>query len=106
MLKSNQVRRVVIIVDATLTNQFLEKVMEFGAKGYNYVSCKGRGTHTITGGPFSSNDLNRIEVLASQEVAEAILNYIHAVQFQQFGQYALSAFSNIVEVDERDRSFT
>lgn len=106
MFNTNPVRRVVIIVDATLTDQFLDKVMELGAKGYNYVSCKGRGTHTITGSVFSSDELVRIEVLASEEVADAILNYIHAVQFQQFGQYALSAFSNVVEVDDRDRSFT
>ena len=105
MLNTIKVRRVVIIVDATLADQFCDRVMELGAKGYNCVGCTGRGTHTITGNPFTSEDLVRIEVLTSEDVATAILNYIHAVQFQQFGQYALSAFASVVEVDERDRSF-
>ncbi len=104
MLKTVKVRRVVVIVDATLRDQFLERFMKLGAKGYNFVACTGRGAHMVTGGPFSREGLVRIEVLATDEVAEAIMDHIHAVQFQQFGQYALTAFSNVVEVDERDRS--
>ena len=105
MLNTIKVHRVVIIVDATLADQFCDKVMELGARGYNCVACTGRGTHTITGSPFFGEGLVRIEILTSDEVAKAILDYIHAVQFQQFGQYALSAFLSVVEVDKRDRSF-
>jgi hypothetical protein len=104
MFETTNVRRVVIIVDASLKDQLLEKLIGLGARGYNTVDCGGHGTHAISGDPFTSDELVRIEVIASFVVAAAILDYIHAVQFQQFGHYALSAFSDTVEVDVRDRS--
>ncbi len=104
MFETRNVRRVVVIVDSSLKDLLLEKFIELGARGYNVVDCEGRGTHAITGEPFSSSELVRIEILASVDVGAAILNYIHAVQFQQFGRYALTAFADNVEIDMRDQS--
>ena len=106
MFETTNVRRVVVIVDATLQNQLIDKIIELGATGYNTVNCGGRGTHSLTGEPFKSGELVRIEVIASFDVGAAILDYIHAVQFQQFGRYPLTAFADTVEVDRRDRSVT
>jgi hypothetical protein len=97
-------RRVVVIVDATIAEQFLDKFIEMGVGGYNTTQCGGRGTHSVTGDPFSSGELIRIEMISSMEIGARILDYIHAVQFQQFGRYALTAFADTVEVDMRDRS--
>jgi len=104
MFETTNARRVVVIVDATLCDQLLDKFIELGARGYNTVECGGRGTHAITGEPFRSGELVRIEVIASFDTGAAILDYIHAVQFQQFGRYPLTAFSDTVEVDRRDQS--
>lgn len=107
MFETTNARRVVIIVDASLQHQIIEKVMELGARGYNTVSCGGHGTHAITGEPFRSGDeLVRIEVISSFAVGAKILDYIHVVQFQQFSNYALSAYADTVEVDLRDASFS
>lgn len=106
MFETVNARRVVVIVDASLADQLLEKFTELGARGNNVVDCGGRGTHAITGEPFQSGELFRIEVIGSFEVGAAILDYIHAVQFQQFGRYALTAYADTVEVDRRDRSLT
>jgi len=97
-------RRIVVIVDVTLQEQILNKFIEMGVRGYNTTLCGGRGTHSITGEAYKSGDLVRIEVISSVEVGAAMLDYIHTVQFQQFGRYALSAYSDNVEVDIRDRS--
>lgn len=104
MFETKTARRVVIIVDSSLKDQILDKVIDLGAKGYNYTKCNGRGQHAITGDPYHEDGLVRIEVIASVEVGAAILDYIHAAQFQQFGRYALSAFADTVEVDMRDKS--
>ncbi len=104
MFETTSARRVTVIVDATLESQLLDKIIELGARGYNTVKCGGRGMHAITGDPFQSGELVRIEVIASVEVGNAILDYIHTVQFQQFGRYALTAYADTVEVDRRDRS--
>lgn len=106
MAETKKVRRVVVIVDNTLTEQLLEKIVELGAKGYNCTRCSGKGTHAVSGTPFQEDGLTRIEVLCNEDTGEKIVNYIHAVQFQQFGRYALSAYSDYVEVDVRDTSLT
>jgi hypothetical protein len=70
------------------------------------MEVHGKGAHAITGDPYSGENLVRIEVIASMEVGEAILNYIHAAQFGHLGHYALSAYADIVDVDTRDRSLS
>lgn len=106
MFETKNVRRIVIIADVALRDQLLDKLMDLGAGGYNTMPCSGRGTHSLTGDIFSSGELVRIEVISSIEVCGRILDYIHSVQFQQFGQYALTAFADTVEVDVRDRSLS
>ena len=106
MFETVNSRRVVVIVDASLQDQLLDKFIELGARGYNTINCGGRGTHAITGEPFRSGDLVRIEIISTFDVGAAILDYIHAVQFQQFGRYPLTAFADTVEVDVRDRSLS
>ncbi len=105
-METTNARRVIVIVDATLKDQLLDKFVELGARGYNTVKCGGRGTHSITGEAYESGELVRIEVIGSFEVGAAILDYIHVVQFQQFGRYALTAYADTVEVDQRDRSLS
>lgn len=104
MFETQNARRVTVIVDASLEEQMVEKFLELGARGYNSVDCGGRGKHSLTGDHFNSGDLKRIEVISTFEVGAAILDYIHAVQFQQFGRYPLTAYADTVEVDIRDRS--
>jgi len=106
MLETKSARRVVIVVDFSLQDQILDKITQFGALGYNCMECSGKGQHAVTGDPFTSQELIRIEVITSCEVAAHILDYLHAVQFQQFGRYPLAVFTDSVEVDARDRSLT
>lgn len=91
-------------MDASLKSVVLDRITELGAKGYNYVECSGKGQHAITGHPFSGDGLLRVEIITTMEIGGKILDYIHAAQFAQLGQYPLTAFADTVEVDMRDRS--
>lgn len=106
MITVRQARRIVIVIDAGLRDGFLEKLMELGATGYNWSDCAGKGIHAITGGPFAHEGLSRIETVVTEPVATAIMDHIHASQFGQYGQYALTAYMDTVEVDARDKSFS
>ena len=107
MITTKTARRVTILVDAALKTTILDKVVELGAKGYNYIECKGgKGLHAITGDPRSGDNLLRIEVICTQEVGAAILDSIHAAIAGAYSQYALSAYADTVEVDPRDESFS
>lgn len=104
MFTTKTARRITIILDASLKTYILDKIVELGAKGYNYIECKGKGVHAITGDAYSSDQLLRVEVIATVDVGQKILDYIHAAQFAQLGKYALAAFADTVEVDLRDQS--
>ncbi len=99
-------QRVTILVDSVLRDLILDKIQERGARNFNYIECRGRGMHAITGTPFECDELVRIEILTTEEISCAILNDIHAAQFAQLSQYALSACVETVHVDDRDRSMT
>jgi len=104
MFTTKTARRVTILVDAALKTVILDKITDLGATGYNYVECQGKGRHAITGDAYQGDALIRIEIVSTAEVCAAILNYIHAAQFAQLNQYALTAFADAVEVDIRDKS--
>ena len=104
MIATKRSRRIVIIVDASLRDQFLEKIVELGARDYNYTDCVGRGMHAVTGDPFTGDSLVRIEILTTDQTAAAIMDSIHAAQSSQFSRYALTAFMDNVEIDARHNS--
>jgi len=106
MVQLQPARRVVIVVDAVLRERVLEDLTDLGVRGYNYTFCFGKGTHAVTGSRNCDGDLVRIEIITDGSVAEAVLEYIHEKQGRQFGQYAFSSFSDEVEIDPSDRSFT
>lgn len=106
MFETKTARRVVVIVDASLKDQMIDEFKKRGVTGYNCMGCSGEGLHAVTGELFNCEELVRIEMIGSHELAAKILDYVHAVQFQQFGNYALAAFTDTVEVDIRDQSLT
>jgi hypothetical protein len=107
MFTTKTARRVTILVDAALKTTILDKVVELGAKGYNFVECKGgKGLHAISGDPHSGDNLLRIEVICALDVGAAILDYIHTAKLGAYSQYALSAYADTVEVDRRDESLS
>ncbi len=49
--------------------------------------------------PFTGRSRVRIEVLAKESVADAIMDYVHE---PEFASYPITAFMDTVEVDSRD----
>jgi hypothetical protein len=97
-----EVRRVIIITDTVLEAPILEHIVKAGARGYNCVHCFGRGRHETTQDPFTGRSRVRIEVLAKESVAEAIMEYIHE---PEFASYPITSYIDRVEVDARDEAF-
>ena len=104
MFTTKNARRVVIVTDSVLKDQFFEKIVEFGAKGYTYIECRGKTVQAASGDLFDRDELVRIEIVTTEKVAAHILDYVHATQFSQFGHYPLSAWVDTVEIDMRDES--
>jgi hypothetical protein len=92
----------VIIADTAIESPILEHVMNSGARGYNCIYCFGKGRHETLEDPFTGRSRVRIEVLVRDDVAVAIMKFVHE---PQFGPYPIHAFMDTVEVDPRDLEF-
>jgi hypothetical protein len=101
MAKFVETRRVVVIAESILLKELLAKFVELGAKGYNCIYCFGKGEHGMVEDLFSSPDRScvRIEMITTEKVAEAIMDYVHRGAMER---YPITAFSDMVEVDARD----
>ncbi|UUO04495.1 hypothetical protein M4951_13950 [Blastopirellula sp. J2-11] len=105
MFTTKNARRVTIVMDAALKGFMLEKLSELGVRSYSFMNCHGQGHHAVTGDLYNGDDLLRLEIVTTTEIGAKILDWIHAAQFAQLSQYALFAYADHVEVDERDQSF-
>lgn len=106
MITTKNARRVTIVLDAALKDIVFEKVQQLGAACFNYTECSGQGLHAVTGNPYSGESLLRMEIVTTPMIGAKLLDWIHAAQFAQLSHYALFAFADNVEVDERDQSVT
>jgi nitrogen regulatory protein PII len=102
MTQWTQVRRVVIIVDTAIESPILAHIVKSGAKGYTCTSCFGRGRHETLEDPFTGRSRVRIEILAKEPVAEAIMAYVHE---PEFASYPITAFMDTVDVDPRGKFY-
>jgi len=94
-----EVRRIVVIADTAIEKPLLENFLKLGAKGYNCVYCFGKGRHETLEDPFTGQSRVRIEIIARQSVAEAIMDYVHRSEFES---YAATAFMDVVQVHAHD----
>jgi len=97
-----QVRRVVIITDTAIEKPVLEHIMQAGARGYNCIYCFGKGRHETLEDPFTGRSRVRIEILAKEPVAKAIMDYVHRPEFES---YPITAFMDTVDVHPSDTFF-
>jgi hypothetical protein len=93
-----EVNRVVIIADYLLKETVLSTILELGAKGYNVSTCFGNGQHEDLGNVLIGSGLIRVETLAPENVAQAIVDFVREPRWRG---HALSAYVDTVEVDSR-----
>jgi hypothetical protein len=94
-------RRVVVITEKAIERVVLEEILKLGAKGYNCTYCFGKGEHGLVEDPFTGPEHGcvRIEVITSEKVADAIMEFLHRDSVQH---YPITSFMDNVQVDARD----
>lgn len=96
------VKRVTVVADTTLEKALLAEFLKLGAKGYTCVYVFGKGQHQPLEDPFTGHSRIRIECVVTPDAAEAILDYIHEPQFQN---YAIIGYVEDVQARSDDRWF-
>ena len=71
-----RIRRLTVVTDAVHERWLEEEFVKRGATGYTAIPCMGAGRRQVVGNEAASNSQVRIEVIATREVAERILDFL------------------------------
>ncbi len=87
-------KRVVIIGDSTVEYRLLSEIEAMGASGYTCYPVRGKGGRGVRPRHGEAGN-TKIEVIATREIAEGILQHVAQNYFEK---YAMIAFLDDVEV--------
>jgi hypothetical protein len=90
---------VTVVTEALLERRLIEDLTDLGVTGYTMTSARGRGSRGSRAGDIEGGNV-RFEVIASDELAEALLN---RVAERYFEHYAVAAWLSRVEVLRGDK---
>jgi nitrogen regulatory protein P-II 2 len=90
---------VTIIAEAVLEDRLLRELRELGARGYSVGAVEGQGSRGVRAVDFEGKN-SRIEVIASEEVTDRILEHVAQTYFQH---YAVIAYVSDVAVVRGDK---
>lgn len=85
---------ITIIAEAFLEEKLVREVKKLGASGYTLSPARGEGSRGVRASEWEGGNV-RLEVVASPQVAERILERLAEVYFPS---YAVIAFTQTVEV--------
>ncbi|MER3443214.1 MAG: transcriptional regulator [Meiothermus sp.] len=85
---------VTIIAEAFLEEKLVREIKKLGASGYTLSPARGEGSRGVRASEWEGGNV-RLEVVASPQVAERILERLAEVYFPS---YAVIAFTQTVEV--------
>lgn len=80
---TTKVKKVTIVAERILQDQLLKLITGQGAKGYTLTEVRGEGSRGVRASEWEGPDL-KIEVIASQEVGEAIARHISENFFEYY----------------------
>jgi nitrogen regulatory protein PII len=85
---------VTIVIESDLEHRLVKELLELGASGYTCTEARGEGSRNVRSGSLPGENV-RINVIASQKLADKIVNHIAE---GYFSQYAVACYMTEVEV--------
>lgn len=82
-MQTTTLKLVTIVTERILEDRLLRKVEELGAKGYTLTQATGKGSRGVRASEWEGPD-TRIQSLVSEEVADAIVEYIAENFFEHY----------------------
>lgn len=93
-MQTMPLKLITIIAEAFLEEKLVREVKKLGASGYTLSPARGEGSRGVRASEWEGGNV-RLEVVASPQVAERILERLAEVYFPS---YAVIAFTQTVEV--------
>ncbi|NBC19401.1 MAG: DUF3240 domain-containing protein [Bacteroidetes bacterium] len=85
---------VTIIAERVLKDQLIDEVRTLGATGYTLTDVEGEGSRGVRASEWEKRNV-KLEVIVSDDVAEAITEHVSARYFEH---YAVILYSHPIEV--------
>ena len=92
--------RVTVIADRALEKRFLKEFWKLGIKGYSRMECEGQGEHEVVEDVFTGLSRVRIEMIVQPAVGQAILDYLHCPELDNYGVTACLEKVQVSAVDQ------
>lgn len=90
MLELKEIKKVILVIEVALLDIITEQLDSLGIKIHSCVYCFGKDQHDNGISDISSNQSHvKIEILANEETANLIFNYLNKVKVDS---YAVTAF--------------
>lgn len=86
-MKLTELFLVTIITERIFRDEILEKVKELGATGYTLIDATGEGSRGVRASDWEGKNV-KIEVVASKEVGNSIIDFIADVYFENYSVIA------------------
>lgn len=82
-----RLQKITIVAERLLKDQMIDLVKEEGATGFTLTSVQGEGSRGVRASDWEGNNI-RLEIIASRQVADAILDRLAASYFDDFAVIA------------------
>lgn len=71
-----KVRRITVMANHSLRYQLIGELQKCGITGYTITTCTGAGRRNLESNTVAENEHIRIEVIATEDVSNAIIDYL------------------------------
>ncbi|GAB5408426.1 MAG: hypothetical protein BalsKO_07910 [Balneolaceae bacterium] len=94
-MKLTELFLVTIITERIFRDDILEKIKELGATGYTLIDATGEGSRGVRASDWEGKNV-KIEIVASKEVGNSIIDFIADVYFENYSVIAYAYPVNVV----------
>ncbi|WP_339733829.1 hypothetical protein [uncultured Gimesia sp.] len=99
MTITTELTKVIVITETHFESEMLNHFRELGIKGFTCMNCWGQGHHQVYDEPFIGHSQTRIEIITTEAIADAIVDYCRQPRYEA---HAVTAYLEVVRV--RDAS--
>lgn len=93
-MRTTRMKLVTIVAEPVLEDRLIQEIKQLGATGYTLTSASGEGTRGVHASAWLGHNA-RIEVVATPELADRILEHL---AHDYFRDYAVIAYMSDVDV--------
>ncbi|MCA9013990.1 MAG: hypothetical protein KDA77_01545 [Planctomycetaceae bacterium] len=100
MAPTTELTKVIVITETHFESEMLNHFRELGIKGFTCMNCWGQGHHQVYDEPFIGHSQTRIEIITTESIANAIVDYCRQPRYES---HAVAAYLETVRVRDAAR---